>query len=148
MLAHGLSTFPIRIEDPASRRRGSVYVADLAVEGPSIGRRALERGVCTLADDCTDAVLAHIEIPDTRTAFLVTEDGTHTQLELIYAEASLGRDELEAVWERRRASVDRLVVTTAGSVTPAARTFQRDHDVELLRMDPGRETETVVWQLK
>ncbi len=148
MLAYGLSTFPIRIEDPASRRRGSVYVADMAVEGPSIGRRALERGVCTLADDCTDAVLAHIEIPDTWTAFLVTEDRIHTQLELIYVEEPLGKDELEAVWERRRASVDRLVVATVGSVTPVARAFQRNYDVELLRIDPGRETETVVWQLK
>lgn len=148
MLADGLSTFPIRIEDPASRRRGSVYVADLAAEGPYVGRRVLERGVCTLADKCIDASLAHIVMPDGRTAFLVTEDGTRTQLELFYANEPLDADELEAVWKCRRAAVDRVVVATTGSVTAAARTFQRDHGVELLRIDPGRETDTIVWQLK
>lgn len=40
------------------------------------------------------------------------------------------------------------VVATAGSVTADARAFQLYRDVELLRMDPGRKTEMVVWRLK
>ena len=148
MSVNGPSPFPIRIEDPASRRRGPVYVADLAAEGTYLGRRQLERAVCTLADKCIDASLAHVVIPDDRTAFFVTEDETRVQLELFYASEPLGKDELEAVWSWRRAAVDRVVVAATGSVTADARAFQLDHDFELLRMDPDRKTETVVWQLK
>jgi len=79
--------------------------------------------IVTIASACAGRWLAHIGIADTWTASRGCEDRLHTQLELIYVEEPLGKDELEAVWERRRASVDRLVVATVGSVTPVARAF-------------------------
>jgi hypothetical protein len=142
------SAFPVRIEEPASRCRESVFVADLAVEGPRLGRRPFERAICTLAGECTDAPLAHVEIPDDRTAFAVTVDGTRTQFELLYMDESLDRNELEIVWACRRAAVDRVVVATTGPVTSGTRVFQLNHDLELVRIDADRESETVIWSVK
>lgn len=133
MPVNGSSPFPHCIEDPGAFRGGSVYVADLAVEGPHIGDRPFDRVVCTLARECTDNSLAFVELLDDRTAFVVTEDGTRTQLALVYGRASLG--DLAALSECRRADVDRVVVTTSGSITADAHAYCLDRDVAVMQME-------------
>lgn len=142
MPVDGSSPFPRCIEDPGALRGGSVYVADLAVEGPRIGDRPFDRAVCTLARECTDDSLAFVELPDDRTAFVLTEDDTRTQLALVYGRASLSDGDLAALSECRRADIDRVVVAMSESVTADAhgycldrnnaRQYERIHSIGLV----------------
>lgn len=127
--------FPLCIEDPSTRHAGSVYVADLAEDGPHIGRRPFERAVCTLAAECVDGTLTSIQIPDYRTVFVSTTDGTRTQLELVYVDDSLDEPHLEALYESRRVDVDRLAVATVGQLTINAQAFCLGKEISVIEMD-------------
>ncbi len=135
MLADGLSLFPCRIDNPGAFRGGSVYVADLATEGPQIGDSPFVRAVCTLARECTDGPLASVELPDDRTTFALTEDGTRTQLALVYGTDRLDYETLLTLSDCRRATVDRLVVAAAGPVTHAARAYCSETNLTVLEME-------------
>ena len=140
------SLFPTRIADPNSRRTGSLYVVDFAMEGLSVGRLMFERAICTLARECTTDPLSHIDLLDEKTVLVETETGTRTQLDLFYKHESLNAYEVERLWKIRRDDADRLAFATAGSVTADAHAVCVDHDITLLKMDTDHRTKTRLWK--
>lgn len=114
--------FPIRVGDPESYRRGSVFLADLVDYGPcGVSPRMLVRAACTIAHQFRTVEPEVVKVWDRFTARIEYVDGITDQVEYVLDGEPIAMETIDRVQMNRWEQVFNLLLVANGPVESDAR---------------------------